>query len=127
MTVTLLDLESDDLFFDINFWHWRAIVEAVRALKVISEEEADLLHEQYQETGLSREQARAVAAALRSVTIPKLHINDRLLLDGSVTQTPDDFVFYRDLGELHKNYSTNREILEKFAVFCEACNGFSIY
>jgi len=31
--MTLFDQKTDAIVFDTNFWHWRAIVEAIRALK----------------------------------------------------------------------------------------------
>jgi len=35
MGVTLFDLATDDVIFDVNFWHWHAIVEAPRSLDVL--------------------------------------------------------------------------------------------
>ena len=61
MTVTLFDQKTDDLIFDVNFWHWRAIVEAVRALGVLPATRVDGLHEPFV-GDLTQDEARAVAA-----------------------------------------------------------------
>jgi hypothetical protein len=50
----------------------------------------------------------------------------RILLDGSVTTAPDDATFYKSPEDSHKNYSATRPWLEKFASFCETCNGFEV-
>lgn len=126
MGVSLFDRETNEIVFDINFWHYRAIVEAIRSLGVLPDEKVDSLHESWQENGLSSEEARLVAKGLRSQLLPTLADEERLLLDGRRTTEPDDGTFYKEPGEVHKNYSTNREVLEKFAQTCETCNGFTV-
>lgn len=125
MGVTLFDRRTEDIIFDVNFWHWRAIVEAIKSLGELPADRADALHEQWQGTGLSREEARSVAAALRERLIPTLGAGERLLIDGRRTTEPDDMVWYRGADQ-HKNYSTNREVLEQFVQFCQACDGFTV-
>jgi len=107
----------------LNFWHWRTILAAVRRLDVIPGERLDPLEESWLDGRLTQAEARAVASALRERLIPSLESGERLLLDGSRTTEPDDGVIY--VGEeAHRNYSTNRAVLEKFAAFCDSCNGF---
>ena len=124
MGVSLFDRKTDDIVFDVNFWHYRAIVEAVRSLRVLPEATVDALHKSWQETGLTSDEARLVAAAIRSRLLPTLAEGERLLLDGRRTTEPDDGTFYRDPADQHKNYSTDRRVLEEFARCCETCNGF---
>jgi hypothetical protein len=69
--MTLFDQKTDAIVFDVNFWHWRAIVEAVRVLGVLPEERVDSLHEQFNGE-LTVEEARAVAVALRGRLLPTL-------------------------------------------------------
>ena len=38
---------------------------------------------------------------------------------------PDDGSLYRG-EEQHRNYSTNRAVLERFAAYCERCRGFEV-
>src|SRR5262245_49650498 len=47
MGMTLFDQKTDAVVFDVNFWHWRAIVEAVRSLGVVPEARVDALHDQF--------------------------------------------------------------------------------
>jgi hypothetical protein len=124
--VSLFDRKTNEIVFDVNFWHYRAIVEAIRSLDVLPEETVDALHESWQGTGLTTEEARVVAEAIRTRLLPTLGEDERLLSDGARTTEPDDGTFYREPAEQHLNYSTNRRVLERFAGCCETCNGFSV-
>jgi hypothetical protein len=124
--VSLFDRKTDEIVFDVNFWHYRAIVEAVRSLGVLPDATVDALHESWQDTGLTTEEARLVAAAIRARLLPTLGEDERLLLDGGRTTEPDDGTLHRDPAEQHRNYSTNRRVLEAFARCCETCNGFRV-
>jgi hypothetical protein len=123
--MTLFDQKTDAIVFDVNFWHWRAIVEAVRSLGVLPAGRVDALHDQFVGE-LTEDEARAVAAAIRERLLPTLRDGERLLLDGRRTSEPDDGTFYRDPAEQHKNYSTDRRVLEEFARSCESCGGFRV-
>jgi hypothetical protein len=127
MGVSLVDRDTDETVLDVNFWHWRAIVEAIRRLHVLPDERARALHDQWMDSGLTREEARLVAAAMRSGVLPTLRGGERLLLDGKRTTEPDDFKMYYAPDERHKNYSTDRAVLEEFVACCERCNGFLVY
>jgi hypothetical protein len=125
MGVSLLDCETNKVKFDINFWHYRAIVEAIRGLGVLSDAKVDSLHECWCGNGLSIDEARTVASLIRSKLLPLLANNERLMLDGTRTAAPDNGTLFRD-AEQHKNYSTNAAVLECFAECCETCNGFIV-
>lgn len=126
MGVSLVDRKTKDSIFDVNFWHYRAIVEAIRSLDVLPTERVDALHELWQDKGLTAEEARQVAVAIRERLLPTLGADERVLLDGRRTTEPDDHVFHREPAEQHKNYSTDRRALENFARCCESCNGFYV-
>lgn len=126
MGITLLDLEVRELAFDINFWHWHAIVEQVRRLNTLPHDVVEGLHHPFCGNGLTKDQARSVALELRTRIIPALAPGERILLDGQRTLTPDDGVLHRDPAHLDRNYSTTREALLRFAGFCEATNGFTV-
>lgn len=51
MGVTLFDQKTDYIVFDVNFWHWRAIVEAIRTLGVLSESRTEKGSEPVDHTG----------------------------------------------------------------------------
>jgi hypothetical protein len=125
MGVTLFDQKTDAIVFDTNFWHWRAIVEAIRSLEVLPKTQVDALHEPFVGE-LTESEVRAVAAAIREQLLPELREDQRLLLDGRRTTVPDDGTFHRDPSEQHKNYSTDRSKLEEFAKCCEMCSGFRV-
>lgn len=125
MGVTLFDHSSDAIVFDVNFWHWRAIVEAVRSLAVLPDDRVDPLHQPFIGE-LTQAEARLVGAAIRERLLPTLTDDERLLLDGRRTSEPDDGTFHREPAEQHRNYSTNREVLAEFARCCETCAGFRV-
>ena len=126
MGVSLFDRETEEIIFDVNFWHYRAIVEAVRSLEVLPDAKIDALHESWLGNGLTTEEARLVAVAITTRLLPTLGEDERLLLDGTRTTEPDDGTFHRDPAEQQQNYSTNRGVLERFARCCETCNGFNV-
>ena len=125
MGVTLFDRRSNQIIFDVSFWHWRPIVEAIRSLQVIPGARVDALHQSWIGE-LTEVEARVVAEAIRERCLPTLWDEERLLLDGRRTTEPDDGTFYREPDEQHKNYSTNRQVLEQFARCCETCGGFRV-
>jgi hypothetical protein len=124
MGIMLLDGKSEGPSFSINFWHWRAIVEAVRRLDVLPPEKLDGLHEPFCGNGLTREEALLVADAIEEWLLPALEPEQRLLLHGEITDEPDDGVMRKD--EPERNYSTNRQSLVRFADFCRSCSGFAV-
>jgi hypothetical protein len=125
MGVTLFDQVTNEVIFDVNFWHWRALVEAVRALDVFSIETVAQLHEPFVGE-LTQDEARHVADAIRERLLPTLTNGERVLLDGTRTTEPDDGTFHRDTSEQHRNYSTTRAILALFADCCASCGGFRV-
>jgi hypothetical protein len=126
MGVCLFDQKTNHIVFSVNFWHYRAIVEAVRSLQVLPEATVDSLHQNWTGSGLTTEEARLVAKALRTQLLPTLAEDERLLFDGRRTVEPDDGTMHWDAAEQHKNYSTNRRVLGEFAACCESCNGFMV-
>jgi len=133
MGISLFDRETgDEPTFDVNFWHWRAIVEAIRSTGILSDAQVDGLHEPFCGNGLTTEQARIVAATLRSKVIPRLGNDDWLELDQSLSKNQSSgprggFSAAMERGEdLSYLYQTNRAVLESFAIYCETCNGFDV-
>lgn len=111
--------------FSVNFWHWRALVEAVRRLNVVPDARAAALHDPFCGHGLTQEEAGRVADALETQLLPTLAEEQRVLLDGRVTSEPDDSTFYKG-EDAHRNYSTNREVLLTFIRFLRECSGFEV-
>jgi hypothetical protein len=124
MGITLMDRSNSAPPFFLNYWNWRTLVEAMRRTNVVPESVVDRLHESFCGHGLTAEQANAVARALRERVAANLRDGDRLLLDGTTTSDPDDGEFHR--VDTAKNYSTTREVILRFAMFCEASDGFVV-
>ena len=125
MGVVLAGRSKTQPRLSMNFWNWRATVEAIRSCQLLAEAKVDALHEQFV-GNLSEDEAIRVAAAIRDSVLPKLGPRDRLLLSGETTSEPDDFEFHREPSEMHRNYGTSADILEKFAAFCEESGGFDV-
>jgi len=103
----------------------RAIVEAVRRSGVLPADRLDGLQQAFVGE-LNAAEAHAVGHAIRTQVCSTLGEGERLLLDGAITAVLDDGVFHRNPGETHKNYGTDRSVLEAFAAFCESCRGFRV-
>jgi hypothetical protein len=125
MGISLYDPVAEDMVFEINFWHWRAIVAAIERLGVVPPRAIEILSEPFV-GGISKDEARIIAAALRADVLPTMQEGERMLLEGGFTRTPDDGVFHREPDTQAQNYSTNREVMERFIVACETCNGFDV-
>lgn len=124
MGISLFDLEKEEIIFQINFWNWRAIVEELRRLEILSDELVDNLHQQFCGYGLNKMQCALVAEAIEKMVVPSISDNQRILLNGERTADPDTYVFYRD--DWQENYSTTKDILERFAASIRNCNGFDV-
>jgi hypothetical protein len=97
----------------------------VRRLAVLPAATVDALHEPFIGELCERD-ARVVADAIRTRILPGLADDERVLLDGRRTTEPDDGTFYREPAEQHRNYSTNRDVLARFAECCATCAGFRV-
>ena len=130
MGIDLYDRETGERGFHANFWHWGAIVESVRRLQVLADDRVSLMSEPFHpNSGLTLEECRLIANAIRTQLLPDLCDDDRVLIDGSTTRQPDDGVFHppsEGRDAYGSNYSTNREVLEEFASYCESCRGFEV-
>jgi hypothetical protein len=75
---------------------------------------------------VSEAEARSVAQFLEERVLIAVRPGDRVLLDGQITDVPDDFRFYRQPAEHAKNYSATEGWLRTFATFCRKCGGFRV-
>ena len=53
-----------------------------------------------------------------------LSAQERVLLDGSTTNEPDDYVLHKE--EQVRNYSTTKPVLMDFIQFCRTSKGFTV-
>jgi len=126
MGFDLKDIGDEKRIIFVNFWNWRPTVEVLGRAGLFDEKRLAELHEQFSHTLVTKDEARAIAHYLRDKVLPSLPHTGRILLDGSVTTTPDDGTFYKTPEDSHKNYGATHSWLEKFATFCETCEGFEL-
>ena len=127
MSFKLLDMGSEGFEFDSNVWHWKAALEIVKSLDLISE--AKLRQMGVNATGVKVDQrdAHLIGEALRDKILPKVEPNKRMYADLSVTDKPDDGTLFKDEDEQWKNYSVSYEWLKDFSDFCLRSKGFQVF
>jgi hypothetical protein len=127
MSYTLHDIGSENFQFSANVWNWKAALEIIKSLDIISE--STIRQMGYSATGLkvTVDDAHAIGDAIRRSILPKLSENGRMFADLRITDEPDDMTLHRDDDEQWKNYSVTREWLAEFADFCTRSKGFQVF
>ena len=127
MSFTLIDLGSESFEFSANVWNWKAALEVIKSLDIVSEGSARQMT--YNATGvkISLDDAHEIGSRIRDEILPKLAPNKRMFSDLSITDAPDDKVLYRDRDEEWKNYSVTHDWLTEFADFCLKSKGFQVF
>ncbi len=127
MSFTLTDLSSENFEFSANVWSWKAAVEVIRSLDILSE--GTLRQMGYNATGvkISMNDAHEIGTRIRDEFLPRLAPNKRMYSDLSITDEPDDMTLHRDDDEQWKNYSVTHDWLADFAEFCLNSKGFQIF
>jgi hypothetical protein len=124
MGFILTDLTDDAHCLNINAWNWRPIIGLIQSSGILTEETLEWMG--YNAGAqITAEEAGKIAAYLRENHLPFLKMGDRIKLDGTVTDSPDTYEFYRE--KLEKNYSVTFDSLTGFVNFCASCKGFSVY
>src|SRR4030095_1241083 len=127
MSFTLHDLGSEHFEFTANVWNWKAALEIIKSLDIMSEGKVRQMG--YNATGMKVDvdDAHAIGAAIRQSVLPRLSPDGRMFADSRVTDEPDDMTLHRDDDDQWKNYSVTREWLNDFADFCLRSKGFQIF
>lgn len=127
MSFTLYDLGSENYEFTANVWSWKAALEIIKSLDIMSE--GKIRQMGYNATGIKvdTDDAHAIGKAIRNSVLPKLSENGRMFADLRITDEPDDMTLHRDDDEQWKNYSVTRDWLADFADFCVRSKGFQIF
>jgi hypothetical protein len=126
MSFILVDTANDENDFQINSWNWRTIVMLLEKHSAFDAEKLELMGTSCGYPTLSKEEADHLASVLRTKVFPGLADDDRLMIDGTITKTPDDGTFYRDPAEWHKNYSTTKAMMLRLREFCDNSSGFDV-
>ena len=127
MSFTLIDQSSENFEFRTSVWSWKAAVEIIRSLDIVSEGKVRQMG--YNATGMKVDQFEAseIARRISEEVLPKVEEGSRMFSDGSVTKAPDDGTIYKDDDDKYKNYSVDRDWLIEFSEFCAKCKGFQIF
>ncbi len=127
MSFTLTDLGSENFELNANVWSWKAAVEVIRNMDILSE--GSLRQMNYNATGVkvSMEDAHEIGERIKTEWLPRLAPAKRVYGDLSITDEPDDMTLHRDGDEQWKNYSVTYEWLADFAEFCLRSKGFQVF
>ena len=127
MSFTLIDLGSENFEFNANVWNWKATLEVIKSLDIVSE--GSVRQMTYNATGVKIEMndAHEIGSRIRDEILPKLAPNKRMFSNLSITDAPDDKTLYRDADEDWKNYSVSHDWLLEFAEFCLKSKGFQVF
>jgi len=127
MSFTLYDLSTENFEFTANVWNWKATLEIIKSMDVISE--GKLRQMGYNATGVKVEidDAHLIGEKIRDEILPKLAPDKRIYGDGTITDAPDDMTLYKDDDEQWKNYSVGYDSLQEFSEFCLRSKGFQIF
>jgi hypothetical protein len=127
MSFTLMDMGAEGFEFTANVWNWKAALELIRSMDILSE--SAIRQMTYNATGVkvSMDEAHEIANRIQKETLPKLEPDKRMFSDLSITDAPDDMTLHRDSDEQWKNYSVNYDWLKEFAEFCLKSKGFQVF
>lgn len=127
MSFTLHDMGSENFEFNANVWNWKAALEVVKSLDILSEGKVRQMGYNAMGVKIDMDDAHLIGRKIREEVLPKLEPNKRIFADGSITDQPDDGTIYRDEDEQWKNYSVSHDWLKDFTEFCLRSKGFQIY
>lgn len=127
MSFTLHDLGAENYEFTANVWNWKATLEVIKSLDIISE--ATVRQMGYNATGVKLDvaDAHAIGEKIRDEILPKLAPDKRIFADLTITDAPDDMTLHRDDDEQWKNYSATYDSLKDFSEFCLKSKGFQVF
>ena len=127
MSFTLLDLGAENFEFTANVWNWKAALEIIKDLDIISENHVRQLGYNAMGVKMDIDEAHLIGQKIRDEILPKVGPGKRIYADGSITDAPDDGTFYKDEDEQWKNYSVSHDWLKDFSDFCLKSKGFQVF
>ncbi len=127
MSFTLMDKSSENFEFRSNLWNWKATLEVIKSLDLISEGKIREMSSNATGVSVSDEEAKLIGETIREQILPTLEPNKRIYSNLSISDKPDDGVIYKDKDEEWKNYSADYNFLNEFSEFCLKSKGFQVY
>lgn len=118
---------SENFEFNANVWNWKAVLEVIKELDIISEGKVRQMSYNAMGVKIEIDDAHLIGEKIRDEVLPKLEPNKRIYADGSITDEPDDGTIYKDEDEQWKNYSVSYDGLKDFSDFCLRSKGFQIF
>lgn len=127
MSFTLHDMGSENFEFTANVWNWKAALEVIKELDIISEGKVRQMSYNAMGVKVDLDEAHLIGSQVRDKVLPRLEPNKRIFADGTITDQPDDMTLFKDDDEQWKNYSVSYEWLKDFSDFCLRSKGFQIF
>ncbi len=127
MSVTLIDMGTENYEFSANVWNWKAALELIKEFDMLSEGKVRQMAYNAMGVRIDVDDAHLIGSKIRDEILPKLAPNKRIFADGTITDAPDDGTIYKDEDELWKNYSVSHDWLRDFSDFCLKSKGFQIF
>lgn len=127
MSFTLHDMSSENFEFNANVWNWKAILEVIKDMDILSEGKVRQMGYNAMGVKVDIDDAHFIGSKLQSDILPKLEPKKRMFADGTVTDEPDDGTIYKDDDEQWRNYSVSYEWVKDFSDFCLRSKGFQIF
>lgn len=127
MSFTLTDMSSENFEFRSSVWNWKAVLEVIKSLDIISEGKIREMSSNATGVKVFDEEAKLIGEKIREQILPKLEPNKRIFLNLSISDKPDDGTIYKDKDEEWQNYSADYNYLDEFAEFCFKSKGFQVY
>ncbi len=127
MSFTLHDLSSENFEFTANVWNWKAALEVIKGLDILSEGKIRQMSYNAMGVKVEPEDAQLIGEKVRDKVLPRLEPDKRIYADGTITDQPDDMTLFKDEDEQWKNYSVSYEWLKDFSDFCLRSKGFQIF
>jgi len=94
MSFTLLDLGAENFEFTANVWNWKAMLEIIKNLDIISEGQIRQLGYNALGTKMALAKAHLIGERVRDEILPKVGPGKRMYADGTITEEPDDGTFF---------------------------------
>lgn len=127
MSFTLHDMGSEGFEFTANVWNWKAVLEVIKNLDIMSESKVRQMSYNAMGVKVELDDAHLIGTKIRDEILPKVAPDKRMFADGTVTEKPDDGTLYKDEDEQWKNYSVSHDWLKDFSDFCLRSKGFQIF
>ena len=116
------DLANRENTLKVNAWIWRPTLEILKTLDILDEDRLERMQSNVIVT-ITPEEAHAIADELESRFLSRMNSDERVRLDLTLTDEPDDIQLHDD--DL-KNYGATQDWVQRFVDFCRSCSGFEI-